>query len=55
MGIPYPNIWEERIHNYLIGARELSLLIVPMCDHFGVVVGMSVTFIHNGAMSSRSR
>lgn len=39
MGVPYPNIWEERIRNYLIGAHELGLSIDPMRDHFAELLG----------------
>jgi hypothetical protein len=41
MGVPYPNIWEERIRNYVIGARELGLPLEPMRDHFAEVLGAS--------------
>lgn len=33
-GIPYPNILEDRIFNYVVGHLELGLEIQPIYDHF---------------------
>ncbi|WP_395752507.1 glycosyltransferase family 2 protein [Prosthecobacter sp.] len=33
-GIPYPNRWDDRIHNYLLGHAELGLDPEPMIEHF---------------------
>lgn len=33
-GIPYPNRWDDRIHNYLLGHAELGLDPEPMIKHF---------------------
>lgn len=34
MGVPYRLEWEDRIHNYMVGFRELGLDIQPMLEHF---------------------
>jgi hypothetical protein len=34
MGVPYPNIWEDRIRNYMIVADELGQDPTPALDHF---------------------
>lgn len=39
LGIPYPNIWEERLRNYLIGHREFGLDEKPMFEHFCTILG----------------
>jgi hypothetical protein len=33
-GVPYPNLWDDRIRNYLIGADELGLETGPIEEHF---------------------
>ena len=33
-GVPYPNVLEERLRNYLIGFRELGLDEQPAVRHF---------------------
>jgi hypothetical protein len=38
-GVPYPNIWEDRIRNYLIIADELSLDPAPAMEHFRAHLG----------------
>lgn len=38
-GIPYPNIWEERIRNYVIGHREIGLDEGPIEEHFSQIIG----------------
>ena len=38
-GIPYPNIWEERIRNYLIGHHELGLDTQQLEQHFLELLG----------------
>lgn len=38
-GIPYPNIWEERIRNYVIGHRENGLDEEPIKEHFYQIIG----------------
>lgn len=32
---PYPNILEERIKNFILGFKELSMNLKPLYDHFG--------------------
>jgi len=39
MGVPFPNIWIDRIRNYLVGFREFGLPTDEMHDHFREVVG----------------
>jgi hypothetical protein len=39
MGVPYPNRWEDRIRNYLIGFRELGWDTAPIAEHFKTVIG----------------
>jgi hypothetical protein len=34
MGVPYPNRWDDRIHNYLVGARELGQSTAGIERHF---------------------
>jgi hypothetical protein len=38
-GPPYPNIWEDRIRNYLIGWRELGWDISAIATHFRELLG----------------
>ena len=38
MGVPYPNRWEDRIRNYLIGFRELGWDPAPIAEHFRTVM-----------------
>ena len=38
-GVPYRNIWEDRIWNYLLIADELGLDPKPMFDHFRSHIG----------------
>ena len=40
-GIPYPNCWEDRIRNYIIGFRELGLDTQQIDEHF-------TTFLRGG-------
>lgn len=39
LGVPYPNRWEDRIRNYLVGFREVGLPIDPMIEHFRELLG----------------
>ena len=39
MGVPYPNIWEDRVRNYLIGFAELGLPTTEMESHFTELLG----------------
>lgn len=39
MGVPYPNRWEDRIRNYLIGFRELGWNTAPVAEHFKTLLG----------------
>jgi hypothetical protein len=39
MGVPYPNRWEDRVRNYLIGFRELGWNTAPIAEHFKTVLG----------------
>lgn len=39
MGVPYPNNWIDRVHNYLLSFREQELPIEEMQQHFRDVVG----------------
>jgi Glycosyl transferase family 2 len=34
MGSPYPNIWEDRVRNYLIGFREVGLPTNEIVEHY---------------------
>ncbi len=34
MGIPYNNVWEDRVRNYVIGFRELGLPTAELEAHF---------------------
>lgn len=34
MGVPYPNRWEDRLRNYIIGFREVGLPTTEMAAHF---------------------
>ena len=38
-GVPYPNIWQERIRNYVIGFRELGLGTSQIEEHFAMLLG----------------
>ncbi len=38
-GIPYPNLWHDRIRNYYIGLTELGLDTKPIADHFIELLG----------------
>ncbi len=42
MGTPYPNIWEDRIRNYVVGWRELGLSTEAMEAHFSQHLGAEV-------------
>jgi len=42
MGLPYNNIWEDRVRNYFIGLRELGLDTAPMTEHFKELLGAEV-------------
>lgn len=39
MGVPYPNNWTDRVHNYLIGFREVGWDTRPVIDHFRSLLG----------------
>lgn len=39
MGIPYPNKWDDRIRNYLIGFEEIGWDTSQMQDHFRELLG----------------
>jgi len=39
MGIPYRNIWEDRMRNYVIGFAEVGWDRAPMEQHFGELLG----------------
>ncbi|MDO8400510.1 MAG: glycosyltransferase [Bradyrhizobium sp.] len=41
MGVPYRNVWEDRIWNYLVGFRELGLPTVEMEAHFCDLLGQA--------------
>ena len=38
-GVPYPNTWEDRIRNYVIGFRELGLGTTQIEEHFTKLLG----------------
>ncbi len=42
MGVPYVNVWEDRIRNYLIGFTELGLNTVPVEQHFSELLNPEV-------------
>jgi hypothetical protein len=39
LGVPYPNTWEDRIRNYVIGFRELGLGTGQIEEHFATLLG----------------
>jgi glycosyl transferase family 2 len=39
MGVPYTNRWEDRVRNYMIGFRELSLPTAEVEQHFQELLG----------------
>ena len=39
MGIPYRNVWEDRIHNYMVGFQELGLETQAVEEHFAEHLG----------------
>jgi len=39
MGVPYPLLWKDRIHNYLIGFRELDMDTQPIRNHMIEILG----------------
>lgn len=41
-GAPYVNTWEDRIHNYYVGHRELGLDTADMEAHFSGLLGKEV-------------
>ncbi len=42
MGIPYRNVWEDRIRNYFIGFREIGWDTAPIGEHFKEHLGEEV-------------
>lgn len=42
MGIPYPNSWDDRLRNYLIGHEELGLPTEDVETHFREILGQGV-------------
>jgi UDP-glucose-4-epimerase GalE len=42
LGIPYPNVWADRVRNYLIGFREIGWDTEPVIDHFKTFLGEHV-------------
>lgn len=38
-GVPYANVWADRIHNYVIGHRENGLDEEPIREHFATLIG----------------
>lgn len=38
-GLPYPNVWADRVRNYLIGFREVGWDTQPVIDHFKDLLG----------------
>jgi len=45
LGIPYPNTWEDRLHNYLVGFGELGLPTEALEAHFAELLGEKVAEI----------
>ncbi|MGJ5205396.1 UDP-glucose 4-epimerase GalE [Bradyrhizobium sp. HKCCYLR20261] len=41
-GLPYPNVWADRVRNYLIGFREVGWDTRPVVDHFKKLLGEQV-------------
>lgn len=51
-GIPYSAAWEDRVHNYLIGHRELGWDTRPILEHFAAhVPGLNLAPIIATALS----
>lgn len=42
MGIPYVNAWDDRVHNYLVGFREVGLPTENIAEHFRSFLGATV-------------
>ena len=42
LGIPYANLWEDRVRNYWIGFLELGWDTAPIAEHFEAFVGGGV-------------
>lgn len=42
MGVPYQIQWKDRIHNYLVGFKELGLCSKPVRDHFTELLGADI-------------
>lgn len=42
LGLPYPNVWADRVRNYLIGFREVGWDTQPVIDHFRTLLGEQV-------------
>lgn len=42
-GVPYRNIWEDRIRNYLLGHHEFGLSTADMEAHFGQLLGAELS------------
>ena len=42
-GVPYRLNWEDRIHNYIVGFRDLDLDTQPIIDHFREHLGEDTT------------
>ena len=38
-GVPYPNLWEDRIRNYYIGWSEIGWNLAPVRSHFHELLG----------------
>jgi hypothetical protein len=39
MGCPYANVWDDRVHNYLVGFREVGLPTDGVVEHFRAFLG----------------
>ena len=43
LGVPYRIKWEDRIHNYMIGFKEVDLPVEPVVEHFKEHLGEEST------------
>lgn len=41
-GVPYPNVWADRVRNYIIGFREVGWDTEPVIEHFRTFLGEQV-------------
>lgn len=55
MGVPYQNVWEDRVRNYVIGYRELGLEIDGIEQHFTELLGPGIVTTIQAAQAEADR